>query len=404
MKISMTKRRKAFTIVILGLLSAIVPFSIDMYLPGFPDIARSLGTTVSRVALSLSSFFVGIAIGQLAYGPILERFGRKTPLYAGLALYCIASVGCSFAGSIEVLIALRLVQAIGACSAAVAATAMVRDLFPPGENAQIFSFLMLVVSASPMLAPTLGGAITDKFGWSAIFLVLTVLIAAILLCAFFFLPESKPADQSYSLDAFSILQTYKSVVTEPYFKTYSFAGAMSYAGLFTYIASSPGIFMGSYGLSRQQYGFLFAFMALGLIIASQVNSFWLKSRSSEQIVARVLVAQILLGLGLVVLSVLHLTGFWIVVALLFGFLSTVGFIMPNSSALSMQPFAQNAGSAAALLGFVQMGLGSLASVVVGVLDIKTVLPMSLALVLCSAVGLAISWGGRTYSKVALNQA
>lgn len=255
-----------------------------------------------------------------------------------------------------------------------------------------------------MLAPTLGGVITDKFGWSAIFLVLTVLIIAILLCVFFFLPESKPADKTYSLDVFSILQTYKSVVTEPYFRTYSFAGAMSYAGLFTYIASSPGIFMGNYGLTRQQYGLLFAFMALGLIIASQINSLWLKSRSSEQIVAHVLLVQILLGLGLVVLSVLHLTSFWLVVALLFGFLSTIGFIMPNTSALSMQPFTQNVGSAAALLGFVQMGLGSLASVVVGVLDIKTVLPMSLALVCCSAVGLTLSWSGRTYSRVALNQA
>lgn len=400
----MTKQRKTLTIVILGLLAAIVPFSIDMYLPGFPDIARSMGTTVSKVALSLSSFFVGIAVGQLAYGPILERFGRKTPLYAGLVLYCIASVGCSFAGSIEVLIALRLVQAIGACSASVAATAMVRDLFPPQENAQIFSFLMLVVSASPMLAPTVGGAITDKFGWPAIFIVLTVLIATILLGVFFFLPESKPADKTYSLDIFSILQTYKSVVTEPYFRTYSLAGAMSYAGLFTYIASSPGIFMGSYHLSRQQYGFLFAFMASGLIIASQINSYWLKSQSSEHIIARVLVAQILLGLGLVVLSVLHLTNFWIVVALLFGFLSTVGFIMPNASALSMQPFTQNTGSAAALLGFVQMGLGSLTSVLVGVLDIKTMLPMSLALVCCSVLGLAISRGARSYSKVVFNQA
>lgn len=141
----MTKKRRFLTIFVLGLLTAIVPFSIDMYLPGFPEIARSMNTTVSRVALSLSSFFIGIAIGQLAYGPVLDRFGRKIPLYAGLIFYCITSIGCSFASSIELLIALRFLQAIGACAASVAATAMVRDFFPPEENAKIFSFLMLVL-------------------------------------------------------------------------------------------------------------------------------------------------------------------------------------------------------------------------------------------------------------------
>jgi DHA1 family bicyclomycin/chloramphenicol resistance-like MFS transporter len=152
----MNKKKRFITILLLGLLTAIVPFTIDMYLPGFPDIVRSMNTTVSKVALSLASFFIGMGLGQLIYGPLLDRFGRKKPLYARLLLYCITSIGCAYAASIETLIIMRFIQSTGACSATIAATAMVRDIFPSHENAKIFSFLILVLSASPMLAPSIG--------------------------------------------------------------------------------------------------------------------------------------------------------------------------------------------------------------------------------------------------------
>jgi DHA1 family bicyclomycin/chloramphenicol resistance-like MFS transporter len=395
----MTKKRKFLTILILGLLTAIVPFSIDMYLPGFPEMARSMDTTVSKVALSLSSFFVGIAIGQLAYGPILDRFGRKGPLYVGLVFYCITSIGCSFAASIEVLIALRFLQAIGACAASVAATAMVRDLFPASENARIFSFLMLVLSASPMLAPTLGGYITAWFGWQAIFIVLTILIAVILFGVFFFLPESRAGNKEHSLNVLSVVKGYKSVIGEGYFIVYAFSGAISFGCLFTYIASSPGIFMGNYHLTQQQYGFLFAFIAFGLIGASQVNNLLLKRFSSEQIVTAVFVFQSLFGIVLLTAALLHLNGFWLVTGMLFCFLAPIGFVMPNASALAMRPFTENAGSAAALLGFIQMGIGSIATILIGILDIKTMLPMTLGLIVCSFLALLVLLGGRRYYRM-----
>jgi MFS transporter, DHA1 family, multidrug resistance protein len=396
----MTKKRKFLTILILGLLTAVVPFSIDMYLPGFPEIADSLNTTVSNVALSLSSFFIGIAIGQLAYGPILDRFGRKVPLYTGLIFYCIASIGCSFAASIDVLIVLRFFQAIGACAASVAATAMVRDLFPARENARIFSFLMLVLSASPMLAPTIGGYISAWFGWQAIFIVLTVLIAVIMLGVFFFLPESRAADKEHSLNFFSVIKGYQAVVKEGYFMVYSISGAISFGCLFTYIASSPGIFMGNYHLSQQQYGFLFAFIAFGLIGASQLNNLLMKRYSSEQIVTRVFVFQNIFGVVLIAAALLNIDSFWSVTAMLFCFLAPIGFVMPNASALAMKPFTQNAGSAAALLGFIQMGLGSVATILIGTLDIKTMLPMTFGLMGCSLLALLVLIGGRRYYKVA----
>src|SRR5215210_6398504 len=222
----MTKKRRLLTILLLGLLTTIVPFSIDMYLPGFPDIAQSMNVTSAKVALSLSSFFIGTGLGQLLYGPLLDRFGRKKPLYAGLLLYCIASLGCASATAIEVFLLLRFIQALGACSASIAATAMVRDLFPPAENAKIFSFLMLILSVSPMLAPTIGSYMSAAFGWQSIFILLTVL------GVFFFLPESKQSDRNFSLRPSSIIRNYLLVITEPYFIFYSVIGALGFACLF----------------------------------------------------------------------------------------------------------------------------------------------------------------------------
>lgn len=390
----MTKQKRFITILLLGLLTAIVPFSIDMYLPGFPDIAASFGTTVTRVALSLSSFFVGIGIGQLIYGPLLDRFGRKKPLYVGLVLYCVASVACVYMHSIEALIALRFIQALGACAANIAAIAMVRDFFSPEENAKIFSFLILVLSVSPMLAPTTGGYLTAAFGWSSIFILLTAITVLIGLGVFFFLPESKKGDTRYSLRISSIARSYATVFKEPYFKVYTFLSSIALASLFTYIASSPGVFMQHFALTQKQYGFLFAFLASGLIIASQINTLLLKRFKSESIIRGALLTQLLFGASLFLSSVLHLDSFWTVAILLFGYLASAGLIMPNATALAMKPFEQNAGSASALLGFIQMGLGSVTTILIGVFNIGTVLPMGFSILVCSLAGVSILYFSR----------
>ena len=251
-----------------------------------------------------------------------------------------------------------------------------------------------------MLAPTIGGYITAWFGWQAIFIVLTVLIAVILLGVFFFLPESRAADKEHSLNFFSVIKGYRAVVREGYFMIYSISGAISFGCLFTYIASSPGIFMGNYHLNQQQYGFLFAFIAFGLIGASQLNNLLLKRYSSEQIITGVFVFQNLFGVVLVSAAVLHIDNFWVVTTMLFCFLAPTGFVMPNASALAMKPFTQNAGSAAALLGFIQMGLGSVATILIGTLDIKTLLPMTLGLMTCSLFALIVLLGGRRYYQIA----
>ena len=393
------RKRTTLTIILLGLLTAIVPFSIDMYLPGFTDIAETYETSVSRVALSLSSFFIGMGVGQLLYGPLLDRFGRKMPLYAGLLIYCVASIGCFFASSIEMLIVLRFVQALGGCAATIAATAMVRDLFPPVENAKIFSYLILVLSVSPMLAPTIGSFMTIAFGWRSIFLFLTILIVVIVAGVFFFLPESKKPDKNYSLRPNVILRNYKMVLQQPYFTIYALAGSIGFAGLFTYIASSPAIFMEQFKLSQKQYGLLFAFLASGLIIASQINTLLLKRFKSEVIIVRAFLSQILVSAIFLLLIFLELNTLGTTILLLFLFLAAAGLVMPNATALAMRPFDTNAGSASALLGFIQMGLGSIITIIIGLMDIKSVLPM----VFCMTGGSVIALGLLTWSGNYLKQ-
>src|SRR5215813_8879026 len=216
-----TSRDKFFRILILGMLTAIGPFSIDMYLPAFPDIAKGLHTTVAQVTLSLSSFFIGISVGQLLYGPLLERFGRKKPLYVGLSIYLLASIGCALAGSVNALIILRLLQALGGCVGMVAARAMVRDLFEVKENAKIFSTLMLVVAVSPIIAPTLGGYVTAMLGWRYVFAMLIIVDIIIIAGTFFLLPESKKPDPTFSLRPAPILRNFKGVITHPQFYTYA---------------------------------------------------------------------------------------------------------------------------------------------------------------------------------------
>ena len=211
------------------MLTAIGPFSIDMYLPAFPDIAKNLHTTVAQVTLSLSSFFIGISVGQLLYGPLLERFGRKKPLYVGLCIYLLASIGCALAASVNALIILRFLQALGGCVGMVAARAMVRDLFEVKENAKIFSTLMLVVAVSPIIAPTLGGYITAVLGWRFVFAMLIVVDLIILAGIYFLLPESKKPDPNFSLRPGPILKNFSSVITHPQFYTYALTAAISAA-------------------------------------------------------------------------------------------------------------------------------------------------------------------------------
>jgi len=391
---STAAKNKFYLILILGLLSAIGPFSIDMYLPAFPDIAKGLNSTVARVTLSLSSFFIGISAGQLLYGPLLERFGRKRPLYFGLCAYLIASVGCALAGSVDALIVLRLLQALGGCVGMVAARAMVRDLFEVKENAKIFSLLMLVVAVSPIIAPTLGGYVTAVLGWRYVFVMLIIVAIIILIGIYLLLPESKKPDPNFSLKPRPILKNFAGVIKHPQFYTYAFTGAIAASGLYAYIGGSPYVFMELYKVSERQYGWIFALIAMGLIGASQLNSVMLRNYTSEQIIRVALICQSVTGITLFLITLFGWSELFSTIFLIFIFLCCQGFTFPNSSALSLAAFGHNAGSASALMGAIQMSIGAFTSALVSILQNHTALPMTGVMACCAISAFSVFTFGR----------
>jgi len=389
-------RNRYLIIFILGALSTISPFAIDMYLPAFPQIADALHTSTARISLSLASYFAGLAAGQLFYGPLLDRFGRKLPLYAGLALFIAASMLCLGSRTVEWLIAMRFVQALGGCAAQVAAMAMVRDFFPAHETAKIISLLILVISASPLLAPSVGVFVAVHLGWQWVFIVLSLFVALMLVVSRVVLPAGHPADASVELRLQPIFQNYAFVLKEPQFITYALAGAFAFSGLLVYVASSPIIFMEVFHVSPTTFGAIFAGLSVGFIGSNQVNVFLLRRFTSEQIFRGSLLVQCPVSLLLLVGTLMGWFGLPATLVLLFVSLSSLGLAYPNAAALALVPFERNIGSAAAMLGFLQIGVSGLASASIGIFDSHTLMPVALILTATSWIGLGILLLGRRF--------
>lgn len=371
----MTKTKYFQLILILGSMTALGPFSIDMYLPGFAGIAKDLNTTVTEVSMSLSSYFIGISAGQLLYGPLLDRFGRKKPLFVGLLVYILASLGCVFVTDINMFIGLRFVQAVGSCAATVASVAMVRDLFPVKEIPNVLSKLMLVLGLSPMLAPTIGGYVTSYYGWHVVFLILMCMGIFVLISSQMGLPITRKPDLTISLKPKPIINNFISIIKVPQFYTYALTGAISFSGLFTYVAASPILFMTILKVDAQTYGWIFAFMSLSFIGASQLNSIFLRRFSCEQMILGSLVTQIIFSSIFLILAINGSLDLFNTNVMLFLFLACLGISNPNTAALTLAPFSKNTGSASALMGAAQLGLGALASFAVGVFMKNSILPM-----------------------------
>ena len=378
----MTKQKYFFLILILGSLIALSPFSIDMYLPGFPVIADDLHTTVEDVTLSLSSYFIGLAFGQLIYGPLLDKFGRKKPLYVGLSIYLVASVGCMLSGSINMLIGMRFIQAIGGCAAGVASIALVRDLFPVSESAKVFALLMLVLGTSPMIAPTVGSAVVKHLGWHYVFVILAGIAVLIFMAVVFFLPDKYVPDDKLSLKPVPIIKGFWSVFTVPQFFIYALSGAVSFAGLFTYVAGSPIVFMKIYHVSTSAYGWIFAGLSVGFIGSSQINNLLIKRFKSEQIVPVVFVCQFIFGGIFLLASVMHLLNLPGTLVMIFLTLCCAGISSPNTSALSIAPFSKNAGTASSLMGALQLGIGSVATMGIGAFKSISTIPLAAIMAGC----------------------
>jgi DHA1 family bicyclomycin/chloramphenicol resistance-like MFS transporter len=394
----MAKSKSFYIILILGSLAALGPFSIDMYLPGFKAIAIDLNTDVPKVSLSLSSFFIGISAGQLLYGPLLDKFGRKKPLYFGLVLYIISSLCCLFVTSIDQLIILRFIQAIGSCAAAVASIAMVRDLFTVEESPKVFASLLLVIALSPMLAPTAGGYLITALGWQSVFVFLSLMAVLMLLTTIWLLPESYKPDPTYSLKPKPILTNFIIVLKDPSFYTYALVSAITFSGLFAYVSSSPVVFMDLYKVSETGYGWIFAILSVFFIGFSQVNSFILRWFTSKNIVFWALILQCLVSILFLIAALNNLLSLYVTIGFIALFLGCLGFINPNASALSLAPFTKNAGSASALMGALQMGLGALASAAISMFAADVMWPMPAVMTIAALLALIFLLIGRRKIK------
>lgn len=385
-------------ILLLGSLTTISPFSIDMYLPAFRQIADALKTTPERVALSLSSYFIGLAVGQLLYGPFLDRFGRKPPLIFGLGIYIAASFACMLSPTVEALIAFRLLQALGGCVAGVAAVAMVRDFYPVSEGAKVFSKLMLVLSVSPLFAPTVGSFVVTAWGWQAVFLSLAAIVAVIVGFVAFVLPESHQADATISLKPSAIGRNFWLILRHPRFLRFAVSAAFSFSGLFIYVSGSPSIFMGQFGLDARQFGLVFAFLAVGIIGGGQVNNFLLNRYSGETIYRTALLVQLLVAVIFAVGVALGIYGLVAHIALIFLFLSSAGLTYPNAASQALAPFEKNSGSASSLLGCLQMSVGAIGAAGFGFLTVPANLGVSVLMVAGTLIGCLVFWFGARLAR------
>lgn len=379
--------------LLLGALSLVTPFAVDMYLPAFDDVAVEFGTTAHAVSFSLSTYFIGFAFGQVFYGPLLDRFGRKRPVCFGLAIFVLASLGCAFAPGLRSLIFWRLLQALGGCSAQVGSTAMVRDFFPAKESARIFSLLFLIIGVSPLLAPTAGVSLLHWVGWRWIFAVLGGIAALSLALTWTRLPEGHVPDATVSLRPVPMFRTFAHVFERRQFSTYALAGAFSFAGLFAYVASAPLLFIDGFHVSKNIFGVIFATVTMGFIGANQLNVGLLRRFTSEQIFFRALLLQVATGAIFFLGTRLGWIGFWGTLALFFVFLSCTGLIYPNAAALALRPFSRNVGSASALLGFIQMGVGALISTGIGFFGAPAVVPLLAAAATLALVVFAVGRRG-----------
>jgi len=369
------------TTLILSALVAFAPMSIDMYLPALPALERYFATDTASVQHTLASFFVGLAIGQLFYGPIADRYGRKPPLYFGLTLYVAASAGCALAPGIGSLIGLRFLQAVSGCAGMVVARAVVRDLYDRQESARVFSILLMVMGIAPVLAPLAGGYLLTWFGWRSIFWVLALFGVVCLLAVKFRLPETIPKRVA-RVPLSSALANYASLLADRRYLGYALSGGFGQAGMFAYISGSPFVFIDLYGVPAHAYGWLFGLNAAGIIAFTQANRRLLLRYDTDRILGIANFLNFLFCLVLLTMAVTNVAGLIGILVPLFFVVSLRGLTFPNASAGAMEPFPEKAGSASALLGSVQFSIAAIASAAVGILDDGTAVPIAAVITVC----------------------
>lgn len=386
--------------LVLGLLSAIGPFAIDMYLPALPSIGQTLGASTSGVQASLMAFFISLGIGQIIYGPISDMMGRKLPLYFGLILFAVCSVGCALAPDIQTLIVLRFLQGLGASAGMVIPRAVVRDLHTGHDAARLMSLLMLVFSVSPILAPLAGSFLIEWAGWRSVFWAVTVAAVMALVLLATSQEETRPPEQRVDSSVRSALQGYGLLLRDRHFLGLVFIGAFGISSFFAYLANSSFVLIDHYGLTPRQYSIAFAANAAAFIGVSQFTGrlsarFGLVPVVKVAVVGYALVMSLLLAINLIGIDRLD-----VMLVMLFVGYGFLGLVVPTTSVLALEEHGAIAGTASALMGTLQFVTGAVVMAFVGLFVDGSARPMVVGIAVCSLVALAMSW--ITLSKARLH--
>lgn len=377
--------RKSSLIMLLGGLAALGPLSIDMYLPSFPAVQLDLHTTAALVSSTVATFFIGLCLGQMIYGPLSDKIGRKKPLLLGLAIYLVASLGCMLATSIEALLVLRFFQALGACSGMVIGRAMIRDLFPPEETARVLSLVILTMGVAPILAPLMGQMVADMAGWRGIFAFMVLFAAGLWVAILRVLPQETVATSGSTSP---LMQRFASVFRDRGFVAYALSGTLIQAGLYAYITGSSSLFIDDLGLSPKVFSILFGLNASGLILASQLNTYLLRTYSYRTVLEGSLKVAAGAAIVLALMGLSHRGGLAVMLPL-FVFIASLGLVFPNSTAGALAGQGHQAGTASAVLGVVQYGGAALASAAVGAMHHFTNAPLQVTMGLCGVLSLLV---------------
>jgi DHA1 family bicyclomycin/chloramphenicol resistance-like MFS transporter len=376
--------------LVLGLLTAIGPFAIDMYLPALPSIGASIGAGPDAVLMSLTAFFITFAIGQFVYGPASDMIGRKPPLYFGVALFALASVGCALATDIETLIAFRVIQGLGGAAGMVIARAIVRDLHSGIEETRLLSLLMLVFSVSPLFAPLIGSIIIELAGWRAIFWLVTIFALAGLVLTALFVPETRPRAARADSNIASVLAAVRVLARDWNFLSQSLVGAFAIAGFFVFLANSSFIFMNRYGLSALEYSFVFSINAAAFFIAMQMNG-WLGERFGLARIVRPAAIGYAVAMALVfALAAAGFDNLFGLVALLFVGYGFVGFIVPVTSVLALASHGSISGTAASMMSTLQLVIGAGIIALSGIFADGTFAPMAAGIAACALISCTLA--------------
>ncbi len=376
-------------ILVLGALAAFGPMSVDMYLPSLPDIAAEFAAPTSSVQLTLSAFFLGFAAGQLVYGPLSDRFGRRPVLLAGIGLYVLTSAACALSAGIGFMIAARGLQALGGGAGTVVSRAIVRDLFAADRAAQVMSLMMLVMSVAPLVAPLLGGQLLYWLGWRAIFWVLAAFGAACLLAVARAIPETNPPQRRHPLPLAAVRGAYLRVLRHRQASGSILVGSLALAGMFAYISGTPFIYIEIFHVPPQLYGLLFGLNIVGMMGGAYLNSRLVTRLGSAFLLS--LGTGIVCGAGLLLLALAWTGtgGLLGIVVPLFFYVGALNLISANAIARTLQHFPHTAGTAAALFGAAQFTLGAVAGTLVGQLHNGTAVPMAAVIAACGVLSLAV---------------